>query len=106
LMGIAGLVVLFSVMLLIDMLLTASGYHQRRVRLFSAVPDGFSHAALWLLGAWVLGMFVATPLYHPYPRLVLPLLVGSWLAYGMMVPAIIHQRERRDSERLGELIHI
>ncbi len=36
--------------------------------------------APWLLLAWVGGLSVATPLYHPYPRLMLPWLCGMWLA--------------------------
>ena len=31
----------------------------------------------WLLAAWAIGLIVSTPLYRPYPRLVLPLLVGT-----------------------------
>lgn len=29
--------------------------------------------------AWCVGMLVTTPLYHPYPRLFMPLLAGIWL---------------------------
>ena len=30
--------------------------------------------------AWLAGMLVATPMYHPFPRLSLPLLAAIWLA--------------------------
>ncbi|MCA9072146.1 MAG: hypothetical protein KDA84_24630, partial [Planctomycetaceae bacterium] len=41
-----------------------------------------SHRALayWLLAAWFVGLFLATPLYTPYPRLSLPWLVAAWIA--------------------------
>jgi dolichyl-phosphate-mannose-protein mannosyltransferase len=34
---------------------------------------------LALVAAWWLGLLVATPLYTPYPRLVLPWLLAAWL---------------------------
>lgn len=30
--------------------------------------------------AWLTGMLLTTPLYHPYPRLMLPLLTAIWIA--------------------------
>jgi 4-amino-4-deoxy-L-arabinose transferase-like glycosyltransferase len=36
--------------------------------------------AAWLLWAWTLGFFVATPAYTPYPRLALPWLISALLA--------------------------
>ena len=30
--------------------------------------------------AWIVGLFLVTPLYHPYPRLTLPWICGLWLA--------------------------
>ncbi len=41
--------------------------------------------AVCLLAAWFCGLVVATPFYHPYPRLALPWLVASWLATGLLV---------------------
>lgn len=35
-----------------------------------------------MLAAWWIAMTLTTPLYHPYPRLVLPWLVAGWLLVG------------------------
>jgi dolichyl-phosphate-mannose-protein mannosyltransferase len=43
----------------------------------------------WLLAAWFLGLFVAVPLYKPYPRLVMPWLVCAWLAGGACVDEVL-----------------
>jgi hypothetical protein len=40
--------------------------------------------ALSLLGAWWLGLLVATPCYWPYPRLVLPLQLVGWLGMAVL----------------------
>ncbi|MDX1946010.1 MAG: glycosyltransferase family 39 protein [Pirellulaceae bacterium] len=42
--------------------------------------------AVALLAAWWGGLFVATPCYWPFPRLVLPWLVCSWLAWMANAP--------------------
>ena len=44
-----------------------------------------SRIAGCLLVAWLLGMSVATPFYHPYPRLVFPWLTAVWLGVGLAV---------------------
>lgn len=36
-------------------------------------------SAGWFALAWVCGLTVATPFYHPYPRLVLPWLTAVWI---------------------------
>ncbi|WP_437190679.1 ArnT family glycosyltransferase [Planctomicrobium sp. SH527] len=36
----------------------------------------------WILLAWILGLIVATPMYRPYPRLILPLLAGLIIGAG------------------------
>ncbi|MCA9122539.1 MAG: glycosyltransferase family 39 protein [Planctomycetaceae bacterium] len=41
--------------------------------------------ALYLLAAWIVGLFVATPLYHPYPRLTLPWLCAVWIGAGAAI---------------------
>jgi hypothetical protein len=43
-----------------------------RPGLFSARPLG-----AWALAAWLIGLGISTPFYAPYPRLILPLLVGA-----------------------------
>ena len=45
-------------------------------------PHGF---AVWLLGAWVIGLSLATPCYHTYPRLAFPWLIAVWLGVGLAV---------------------
>lgn len=51
--------------------------------------------------AWFCGMLLTTPMYHPYPRLALPLLVSIWLAsaagIAWWIEAILNV-ERRDEE--------
>ena len=39
--------------------------------------------SLWLLLSWLIGLSLTTPLYHPYPRLVLPWLISTWLGVGI-----------------------
>ncbi len=41
--------------------------------------------AVWLLGAWVIGLSLSTPCYHTYPRLALPWLIAVWLGVGLAV---------------------
>lgn len=41
--------------------------------------------AIWLLGAWVIGLSLATPCYHTYPRLAFPWLIAVWLGVGLAV---------------------
>jgi hypothetical protein len=40
---------------------------------------GRSGLAAWLVAAWLVGLFLATPFYRPYPRLTLPWLIAAWL---------------------------
>ena len=35
--------------------------------------------AAWLLAGWFCGLLLATPLYHPYPRLTIPWMISAWL---------------------------
>lgn len=48
--------------------------------------DPQSRLAMWISAAWFLGLLVAVPLYYPYPRLSLPLIVIGWpgMAGGML----------------------
>jgi dolichyl-phosphate-mannose-protein mannosyltransferase len=47
-----------------------------------------------LVAAWWMGLLVATPCYWPYPRLVLPWLMASWLA-----SALFWERAARTADR-------
>jgi dolichyl-phosphate-mannose-protein mannosyltransferase len=53
----------------------------------------------WLLAAWFLGLFVAVPLYKPYPRLVMPWLVCAWLAAGAGIEQMLSWVVRRRTAR-------
>lgn len=43
----------------------------------------------WLLAAWFLGLLLTIPFYTPYLRLTLPLLLASWLGFGILVDAVV-----------------
>jgi dolichyl-phosphate-mannose-protein mannosyltransferase len=40
---------------------------------------------LALVSVWWLGLFAATPCYWPYPRLLLPLLLATWLGVALLI---------------------
>lgn len=52
---------------------------------------------LWLLAAWLVGMSFATPMYHPYPRLIMPWLMACWLG-ASLVAEIWWERGRTTAE--------
>ncbi|WP_197443643.1 ArnT family glycosyltransferase [Maioricimonas rarisocia] len=54
--------------------------------------------AIWMVAAWFFGLLLATPLYHPYPRLTLPWLVAAWLGAGVTVGRIANGRRATGSE--------
>jgi 4-amino-4-deoxy-L-arabinose transferase-like glycosyltransferase len=43
-----------------------------------------------LLAVWFVGLLLATPLYHPFPRLTLPWLVSAWLGAGALLGRLAH----------------
>ncbi len=45
--------------------------------------DPFIPLAVWMVAAWVISLTLVTPLYTPYPRLMLPWIVGLWFAVTM-----------------------
>lgn len=47
---------------------------------YQASPRVDARLGACVVLAWFLGMLLTTPLYHPYPRLSLPLLAATWLA--------------------------
>ena len=51
-----------------------------------------SNLAYWFIAAWFIGLFLATPLYTPYPRLSLPWLIAAW----MMSSAMLGSRTGQD----------
>lgn len=52
----------------------------------------------WFVAAWIAGLTVTTPFYHPYPRLILPWLVAVWLGVGLAIQLLVN------SDRLGTAI--
>lgn len=42
----------------------------------------------WILLAWVTGLYVTTPLYRPYPRLMLPLMTSLMIAAGIGISSL------------------
>ncbi len=48
--------------------------------------------ALWLHLAWLCGLVFATPLYRPYPRLILPLLCVGCIGTGLAIVRLLRGR--------------
>jgi HAMP domain-containing protein len=59
---------------------------------------GRSDLAHWFLLVWLLGLFLATPLYHPYLRLTVPVLLASFLGSGWFLQMAL-QRSRLTKEK-------
>ena len=55
----------------------ASGYYEADLNSAASIDPALSSC---ILLAWFGGMLLATPMYHPFPRLSLPLLAAIWLA--------------------------
>jgi hypothetical protein len=43
----------------------------------------------WMAAAWFAGLLVATPLYHPYPRLALPWVMSCWVLGSAMIARVV-----------------
>lgn len=43
----------------------------------------------WMAAAWFTGLLVATPLYHPYPRLALPWVMSCWVLGSAMIARVV-----------------
>ncbi|MFV1963819.1 MAG: ArnT family glycosyltransferase [Pirellulaceae bacterium] len=65
------------------------------------LPDkpGERPLAFWFLATWFFSLLLATPLYHPYPRLVLPWLCAAWMAGGLGLEEIARRMEKASSEK-------
>lgn len=44
---------------------------------------------LWMCLAWIIGLALVTPLYRPYPRLLLPLCVAGWMGVGSAIVRLL-----------------
>ena len=58
--------------------------------------------AIWMVAAWFFGLLLATPLYHPYPRLTLPWLAAAWLGAGLAVGRLANRRTDSESDERTE----
>ena len=58
----------------------------------------------WLLAAWWCGLCLATPLYRPFPRLLLPWLLVTWIgaAYALQVGWQWWQEQRKPTPKENE----
>lgn len=54
--------------------------------------------AMCLMAAWFAGLTIATPFYHPYPRLVLPLLCSAWICVGLY---LARESDEHDQSRIS-----
>ncbi len=61
-------------------------------------PDGM---ALYFVAAWIAGLFIATPLYHPYPRLTLPWLCAVWIGAGFAIGRVVERMGKQTEEQGG-----
>ncbi|HLJ12746.1 MAG TPA: hypothetical protein VKU82_16235, partial [Planctomycetaceae bacterium] len=55
----------------------------------------------WLVAAWLVGLFLTTPLYVSYPRLMLPWLAACWLGAGLFLDVAVRSGEKRTKEAAG-----
>lgn len=62
-----------------------------------ATAEAGASLAAWIVAAWFIGLLVAVPLYYPYPRLSLPLLVISWIGAGAASQWLLHHLAVRPS---------
>lgn len=44
---------------------------------------------VWMCLAWITGLALVTPLYRPYPRLLLPLCVAGWIGVGSAIVRLL-----------------
>jgi len=51
----------------------------------SPTDPPLARLGVWQMASWFLGLFVAIPLYHPYPRLLLPWLLPCSFLWGTAV---------------------
>lgn len=57
----------------------------------------------WFALAWICGLSVATPFYHPYPRLILPWLMGVWLGTGLAIQWLVQSGRFLGPPAIGAL---
>jgi 4-amino-4-deoxy-L-arabinose transferase-like glycosyltransferase len=68
---------------------SALGLALLHIRSWRDRERGPATLAAWLLVAWFVGMTISTPAYTPYPRLLLPWQMATWLAVGVLIQRIV-----------------
>lgn len=69
--------------------------HRRKRKGSEEVPDSRpTTLGTWILLAWILGLLLATPMYRPFPRLILPLTAGLLISAGVGLEAILTRRRK------------
>ena len=53
--------------------------------------------SIWLAAAWIGGLSCVTPIYYPYPRLVMPWLMVTWIGAGLAAQLWWERGRVRDS---------
>jgi dolichyl-phosphate-mannose-protein mannosyltransferase len=64
----------------------------------AADPTETSDLSHWILAVWWVGLFLATPLYHPYLRLTVPWLLANFLAAGLCLQTMVECRLRNQNQ--------
>jgi 4-amino-4-deoxy-L-arabinose transferase-like glycosyltransferase len=59
--------------------------------------------ALYFLAAWIGGLLITTPLYHPYPRLALPWLCALWIGAGFAISRLVETSVKPNDEQRGAM---
>ena len=93
----AGSAWLGSALILFALSVWFVGSELRRRWFASDAEDAADNLALYFLAAWIAGLFLATPLYHPYPRLTLPWLCAVWIGAGAAIGQIAKSRVQRST---------
>ncbi len=74
--------------------------HVRRHPDTEPTEDNLAQSLAWgLVASWWISLTLTTPLYHPYPRLVLPWLVAGWLLVGRQLDRWMSQDHGRVSRK-------
>ncbi len=71
-----------------------------RRRFASDAEDTSDYLALFFLAAWIGGLFIATPLYHPYSRLTLPWLCAVWIGAGVAINRLAEKASQHYSDQV------
>lgn len=76
------------------------GSELHRLWLAPDAEDVSDYLALYFLAAWIAGLFVATPLYHPYPRLTLPWLCAVWIGAGVAISRLVEKAGQQSKDQV------